>query len=265
MWVNVNYRDVVPDMYEASSDGDVRYKDTKEPVPRRADKRILNGYIRVKLKTTSGKFIEIPIHRVILASFTGGDRPDMEVDHLNGDKQDNRLLKLEWVTPDENKHRAAVNELYESCEDHYKAVLTNDQVHQICQLFHEGNNIRKVSKILKLKECGLGKKQIDYILSDICYRHSWRNISKYYDWDIDDVRLKKYTKKDLQKIAYMILYSDLTYKEIAKLFPQYQYKQLHQVIKKIGQRKLYKSIIDEVESSTTINNFIDKMCQWGYC
>lgn len=266
MWKPVVYRDVVKGMYEASSDGDIREVKSKKPVSRRADTRIENGYIRCKLKTVSGKSKEYPMHRVVLSAFTpGGEKPDMEVDHIYGDKQDNSPDKLEWVTADENKHRAAINEQYESCEDHYKAIFTNAQVRQMCELFQEGNNVRKVAKIMGLRDLGYSKDQIDYNLDRIARRKSWKNISKHYTWDIDDIRLKVYKKNDLQKIAYLLFTSNLKYKEIANLFPQYGFKQIHQVIKKMAQRKLYKSIVDEVERSTTINNFIDQMMLEGYC
>ena len=266
MWKPVVYRDVVEGMYEASSDGDIREVKSKKPVSRRADTRIENGYIRCKLKTVSGKSKEYPMHRVVLSAFTpGGEKHNMEVDHIYGDKQDNRPDKLEWVTADENKHRAATNEQYESCEDHYKAIFTNAQVRQMCELFQEGNNVRKVAKIMGLRDLGYSKDQIDYNLDRIARRKSWKNISKYYTWDIDDIRLKVYKKKDLQKIAYLLFTSNLKYKEIANLFPQYGFKQIHQVIKKMAQGKLYKSIMDEVERSTTINNFIDQMMLEGYC
>ena len=266
MWKPVIYRDVIEGRYEASSDGDIREIISKKPVSRRADKRIENGYIRCKLKTTSGKSKEFPMHRVILSAFTpGGEKPDMEVDHVYGDKQDNRPDKLEWVTPNENKHRASVNEQYESCEDHYKAIFTNAQVKQMCELFQEGNNVRKVAKIMKLKNLGYTEDQITYNLDRIARRKSWKNISKDYTWDIDDIRLKVYKKKDLQKIAYLLLTTDLKYKYIASLFPQYGFKQIHQVIKKMAQGKLYKSIMNEVERSTTIDNFVDQMMLEGYC
>lgn len=157
------------------------------------------------------------------------------------------------------------NEQYESCEDHYKAIFTNAQVRQMCELFQEGNNVRKVAKIMGLRDLGYSKDQIDYNLDRIARRKSWKNISKHYTWDIDDIRLKVYKKKDLQKIAYLLFTSNLKYKEIANLFPQYGFKQIHQVIKKMAQGKLYKSIMDEVERSTTINNFIDQMMLEGYC
>jgi len=37
------------------------------------------------------------VHRLVLAAFSGGDRPFQPVDHKNGIRHDNRLENLQWV------------------------------------------------------------------------------------------------------------------------------------------------------------------------
>jgi hypothetical protein len=49
------------------------------------------------------------IPRLVAASFVPGFAPGLEVNHINGDKTDNRAINLEWCTPSENQlHRFRV-------------------------------------------------------------------------------------------------------------------------------------------------------------
>lgn len=44
-------------------------------------------------------------HRLVLHAFTGDPGKGLEADHINGDKSDNRIENLEWVTSRENCRR----------------------------------------------------------------------------------------------------------------------------------------------------------------
>lgn len=262
MWVPVVYKNIKPGYYEVSDKGEIRSARTKKLMKKSV---ATGGYLQVNLRTTDGKSKSCQFHRVVLSSFTGGNQPDMEVDHVNCNKLDNRLSNLEWVTPEENKRRETENHLSPRGEKHHNAVLTDDLVKQVCELYQEGYNSKAVVKKLHLDELGYKKARLNEMLSCIYRRKWWVHISKDYKWDKDNNKYQTYSKKDLQKIAYFILYSELSYKEIAKLFPKYGAKQLRQVIQKMATGKLYKPIMDEVERSTTIDDFVDQMMLEGHC
>ena len=68
-----------------------------------------DGYIRIGL-TKDGKCTKYKMHRLVAFAFIPNPSPDtkIEVNHL-GDKDDNRVCMLEWVTPQENSIHGAVN------------------------------------------------------------------------------------------------------------------------------------------------------------
>ena len=63
------------------------------------------GYIYVAL-TIDGKLKLVPVHRMVCEAFNGpGPVEGYQVDHINGDRADNRPCNLEWVSPSTNVRR----------------------------------------------------------------------------------------------------------------------------------------------------------------
>lgn len=46
------------------------------------------------------------VHALVMSAFVGPRPEGMEINHINGDKSDNRVLNLEYVTRSENKKHA---------------------------------------------------------------------------------------------------------------------------------------------------------------
>lgn len=64
------------------------------------------GYYAVKLSKRGGKKKNFMAHRIVLETFkplTNCEK--MTVDHINGNKRDNCVANLEWVTEEENLNR----------------------------------------------------------------------------------------------------------------------------------------------------------------
>ena len=107
--------------YEVSSEGRVRslgriLRDGKpftgrvlKPGIKKGGKKG-NGYAVVVL-SVDGLHHTKYAHRLVMKAFCLSDRADVEVNHRNGKKHDNRLSNLEWVTRGENMIHAYANGL----------------------------------------------------------------------------------------------------------------------------------------------------------
>lgn len=90
-----------------------------------------SGYLRFRLE---GK--NVSIHRMVLETFKPReDMMQLEVNHINGIKTDNRLENLEWVTHKENMTHAKKTNLTNNCSrkgtQNGRSKLTEDQVKAI--------------------------------------------------------------------------------------------------------------------------------------
>ena len=100
-----NYYYVTKDGRVFSTDRKVRcHKDSSRIIPGKQLKgtRDKDGYLYVNLRF-EGVSRNERIHRLVLEHFVGIS--DLVVDHLNGNKEDNRLQNLEYVTSQENTRR----------------------------------------------------------------------------------------------------------------------------------------------------------------
>lgn len=69
------------------------------------------GYHQVDLKGINGQRICVKITRLVMLHFRFVPNCHlMEVDHLDGNKDNNVLWNFQWVLPKENTHRAIINQ-----------------------------------------------------------------------------------------------------------------------------------------------------------
>lgn len=85
-------------------------------------------------------------HRLVALTFLQNHEEKLQVNHINGIKEDNNVSNLEWCTPKENSTHAWDNGLITSSigERHGRAKLTEIEVIEIMRRI---NNKEKISTI----------------------------------------------------------------------------------------------------------------------
>jgi len=137
-----------------------RYRDTKYKVSNfgilksfhiRANGFILKGnidrcgYVRVVL---SPKKNRVFLHAMVAECFLGPKPYGEQVNHLDGDKKNNNVNNLEYVTQSENVTHAYKNGLMKAGEGHYQSIFSNDIARKIRKLSFEGMKTYEIAKSL---------------------------------------------------------------------------------------------------------------------
>ncbi|QNI20386.1 HNH endonuclease [Bacillus phage 1_ICo-2020] len=105
--------------------------------------RTRNGYNRVTF-CKDGKTTRFLVHRLVAAVFLGErDRP-MMVNHKDGNKTNNHVDNLEWVTCSENTIHAFENGLRRT----ERTVLTDEVLGVISIMLDKGYSQRKIAREL---------------------------------------------------------------------------------------------------------------------
>jgi hypothetical protein len=121
--------------YEVSNTGHIRSTNYQNRGYTQVLKPALTGgYLKTMIKNDSGYFKTIAIHRIIALVFLG-DKPSKlhEVNHIDGNKQNNSVKNLEYVTHKENVIHAFKNNLVGTREGSKNSFskLTEKQVIEI--------------------------------------------------------------------------------------------------------------------------------------
>lgn len=117
--------------YEVSSTGRVRRCSLLKPL------RSTWGYLTVSPTAPDRGQVRVCIHRMVLEAFVGpAPTPQHVVNHINGNKHDNRVENLEWVTQSENishAYRTGLKKRYYGMANKSRK-LTDEKVSQILQM-----------------------------------------------------------------------------------------------------------------------------------
>lgn len=132
---------------------------------------LTDGYLKSVFVNDLGKYCNIRVHRLILHTFNPNDNwNQLEVNHINGIKTDNRVENLEWCTRQENIKHSIENKLQIPFkgEEVGNSILKEFQVLEIRKKFIPRVYTRKMlSKEYKVSEA---------TIKDVLYKRTWNHI-----------------------------------------------------------------------------------------
>lgn len=119
-----------------------------------------SGYYQVKLRI-NGRQVNKSLHRLLAETFIPNPNKFRTINHINGNKLDNRLENLEWANDCYQQYHAYLTGL----KKHTKHVLTEGEIIQVYEKYSKGQSMYSLAK-----EYGTRKQQIAKLLKG--QRHS---------------------------------------------------------------------------------------------
>jgi len=105
------------------------------------------GYLEIKFQHNR-KVIKAHVHRLVAIAFVPGFSPEKHVNHVDGDKRNNRPENLEWVTKGENTKHAWETGLVDLRGDNQpRRKLNSRQVAHIRRALKKGFSAHSLSVI----------------------------------------------------------------------------------------------------------------------
>jgi hypothetical protein len=154
--------------YEASTDGDVRIASSGRIISQHLD---THGYPCLRIRSDDGRYITKNTHRMIAIAFLDPAGRKETVNHIDGNRLNNRASNLEWATQSENLAHAyslGLRRAYRPAgEKHHCARLTEADVLEIRSLSAQGRLRREIAR-----QFGVSKGYI----TNITRRYSWAHI-----------------------------------------------------------------------------------------
>ena len=152
--------------YEASSDGEIRNAKTKHILKQFKGK---DGYMRTQIAGKINK--TVTVHRIIAMTFIEPIEGKEFVNHKDGNKSNNCVENLEWVTNQENRNHALINGLHLCGDKCSYSKLSSKQVLEILELIRDNEyTIKEIAEKFNVSRA---------TITDIKLNRTWKQLKRY--------------------------------------------------------------------------------------
>lgn len=139
--------------------------------------RLKNGYQFVRLSKEE-KHTEISVHRLVLQTFKPNPNPELytQINHIDENKENNRLDNLEWCTAEENNNYGTRKERATKTRRlHFIPTVQLDLKGNIINVYYQKEDIETQNKEMTFKHVArsINKEK------NICYGYFWIKLDKY--------------------------------------------------------------------------------------
>ena len=169
------WKDIVgyEEKYQVSNIGRVRNRTTKKMLNKRIG---TSGYYKVNLY--SNKQVKtIEVHRLVAETFIEKSENKNEVNHIDGNKLNNNITNLEWVTHKENIEHAWKTKLFEPVREASKRYGKNNP--NAKKVYQMKNNII-IGVFDTIKEAAIKTNTNKTNIGKCC--HDKRNTANGFKW-----------------------------------------------------------------------------------
>lgn len=124
-----------------------------------------SGYLHLQIYKGK-KCKTVYVHQLVAEAFIPNPHNKQEINHINGNKLDNRLSNLEWATTSENQKHAIRNGLRKPSPNSGRFGKNNPLSKTFCQYDLNGNFIREWTGITQTaKEFGVSNTSLRHCLN----------------------------------------------------------------------------------------------------
>lgn len=132
------------------------------------------------------------VHKLVAMHFIPNPENKPFVNHINGNKQDNCVLNLEWCTAKENMRHAVDTGLHPTLtlEKYPHATHTNEEIRKACEFMMDNPEF-------KLKDISLIFNISYATLQNLKLHRSWKEISSQYNFKVKKKKAHIKIRKDI--------------------------------------------------------------------
>lgn len=160
--------------YFATEDGHIYSEHLKRNISEYTDK---DGYKKVRLSNGDGSRKVFSVHRLILETFQPNpNSKNLQVNHIDGNKTNNCISNLEWVTCKQNINHAYNLGLYHNIGDNNNGdhKLSTPQVLEIIDLLLQYKmTIQAIANKYQVSK---------FAIESIKYKRTWKHLTKNIDF-----------------------------------------------------------------------------------